>query len=213
MAWRENTLLSKENLMTIKSLVSPKITLIQEKKVIKEHHVKEKTEKQRSVKQNKDKWVDEYDVGDTETRDVGVQMTTHYKLPDPPKTKTRNVGIQTKFKPEEKVIIKEVKVKVKPEPPPLPPPVIPEPEPEPAPKPRYIFVKKPKMKSQYVRVGGGWMKIDHYRNHHIPLQIFEHERRAKDAKKYLSIKYRYTKDRKKTPIAWSKYRSTIAKDS
>ena len=76
-----------------------------------------------------------------------------------------------------------------------------------------LIFQKPKMKSQYVRVGGGWMKIDHYRNHHIPLKIFEHDRTAKEAKKFLSIKYRYTKDRKKTPIAWSKYRSTIAKDS
>ena len=73
------------------------------------------------------KWVDEYDVPDT--RDVGVQMTTHYKVPEKPKVKTRNVGVQARFKEKKKTVIKEIPVPKEPTPPPTPPP------------PKYIFVK------------------------------------------------------------------------
>ena len=56
------------------------------------------------------------------------------------------------------------------------------------------------------------MKIDHYRNHHVPLKIYEHRREAAN-NKFLSIKYRYTKDKRKTPVAWAKYRSRVASES
>ena len=58
----------------------------------------------------------------------------------------------------------------------------------------------------------GWMKIDHYRNHHVPLKIYEQRREAAN-NKFLSIKYRYTKDKRKTPVAWAKYRSRVASES
>lgn len=78
--------------------------------------------------------------------------------------------------------------------------------------PLCVYHLQKKARHQYVRVGGGWMKIDHYRNHHVPLKIYEHRREAAN-NKFLSIKYRYTKDKKRTPVAWAKYRSRVAHES
>lgn len=195
----------------------------------------------RAVKQLEgDRWVDEYDVPDKEVRNVGVQMTTNYVVPKPPEKESRTIGTQTKQKtpreptppppreptpppprvptpPPAKPKKKKKKTVVAPPPPPPPRIKTPEPEPEPVkvkpklPPPLPVIYRK-KARHQYVRVGGGWMKIDHYRNHHVPLKIYEHRREAAN-NKFLSIKYRYTKDKKKTPVAWAKYRSRVAHES
>uniref|UniRef100_A0A8W8MNL1 GAR domain-containing protein n=1 Tax=Magallana gigas TaxID=29159 RepID=A0A8W8MNL1_MAGGI len=153
----------------------------------------------RAVKQLEgDRWVDEYDVPDKEVRNVGVQMTTNYVVPKPPEKESRTIGTQTKQKtpreptppppreptpppprvptpPPAKPKKKKKKTVVAPPPPPPPRIKTPEPEPEPVkvkpklPPPLPVIYRR-KARHQYVRVGGGWMKIDHYRNHHVPLK-------------------------------------------
>ncbi|XP_062616078.1 serine/arginine repetitive matrix protein 1-like [Saccostrea cucullata] len=189
----------------------------------------------RAVKQLEgDRWVDEYDVPDVEKRNVGVQMTTNYVVPKPPEKESRTIGTQTKIKKEKpppreptpppRIPTPPPRIPTPPPPKPKkkrqpqpPPPKIKTPEPEPVPvkqklPPPLPVIYKKKSRHQYVRVGGGWMKIDHYRNHHVPLRIYEHKREAAN-NKFLSVKYRYTKDKKKTPVAWAKYRGRVASES
>ena len=102
-------------------------------RVIREHRVQNRDIDTRVAKP-KGKWLDEYEMSDDEpnTRDVGVQMTTQYRVaqppppPPPPKKIIRNVGTQTKKK----------KKPPPPTPPrtPTPPPKIVLPPPPPPPK-------------------------------------------------------------------------------
>ncbi|XP_060079452.1 uncharacterized protein LOC132558848 [Ylistrum balloti] len=69
----------------------------------------------------------------------------------------------------------------------------------------------PKGKSMMVRVGGGWMKVEHHRNHHIPLKVYEHNRDA-NRDKFLFIKSRFATKQKYVPIAYRKYREEIVRD-
>ncbi|XP_021356465.1 serine/arginine repetitive matrix protein 1-like isoform X2 [Mizuhopecten yessoensis] len=103
-------------------------------------------------------------------RNVGVQMTTKYVVDQPPPVKTKSAGTQTPApppKPRPRTPPRLIRV-VRPETPPLrvvrpetPPPVeVMEPVP----------AVIPKAKSVMVRVGGGWMKVEHHRNHHIPVK-------------------------------------------
>ncbi|XP_069104813.1 serine/arginine repetitive matrix protein 1-like isoform X2 [Argopecten irradians] len=69
----------------------------------------------------------------------------------------------------------------------------------------------PKGKSMMVRVGGGWMKVEHHRNHHIPLKVYEHNRDA-NRDKFLFIKSRFATKKKYVPIAYRKYREEIVRD-
>jgi len=61
-----------------------------------------------------------------------------------------------------------------------------------------------------VRVGGGWMKVEHHRNHHMPLAVQEHHREA-NKDKYLYIKSKFVTHQKNVPIAYKKYREEIIK--
>ncbi|XP_052086718.1 titin-like isoform X5 [Mytilus californianus] len=67
-----------------------------------------------------------------------------------------------------------------------------------------------KGKAHMVRVGGGWMKVEHHRNHHTPLKIYEIPRDANDDK-FLYIKSRFNPNRKEVPIAYKKYREEIVR--
>ncbi|XP_021356483.1 extensin-like isoform X2 [Mizuhopecten yessoensis] len=69
----------------------------------------------------------------------------------------------------------------------------------------------PKGKSMMVRVGGGWMKVEHHRNHHIPLKVYEHQRDT-NRDKFLFIKSRFATKKKYVPIAYRKYREEIVRD-
>ncbi|OWF49007.1 hypothetical protein KP79_PYT06956 [Mizuhopecten yessoensis] len=62
-----------------------------------------------------------------------------------------------------------------------------------------------------VRVGGGWMKVEHHRNHHIPLKVYEHQRDT-NRDKFLFIKSRFATKKKYVPIAYRKYREEIVRD-
>ncbi|XP_052086719.1 titin-like isoform X6 [Mytilus californianus] len=70
--------------------------------------------------------------------------------------------------------------------------------------------QKLKGKAHMVRVGGGWMKVEHHRNHHTPLKIYEIPRDANDDK-FLYIKSRFNPNRKEVPIAYKKYREEIVR--
>ncbi|XP_069105028.1 serine/arginine repetitive matrix protein 1-like [Argopecten irradians] len=142
-------------------------------------------------------------------RHVGVQMTTKYVAEQPPPVKTRNSGTQTPApapppKPKPSPPIKrEIIIPVTP-PPPSPPPPLEVMEPVPA--------VTPKAKSVMVRVGGGWMKVEHHRNHHIPLKVYEHKRRTSvDDNKYLFIKSRFARKKKQVPIAYKMYRERLVR--
>ncbi|VDI44177.1 Hypothetical predicted protein [Mytilus galloprovincialis] len=67
-----------------------------------------------------------------------------------------------------------------------------------------------KGKAHMVRVGGGWMKVEHHRHHHTPLKIYEIPRDANDDK-FLYIKSRFNTNKKEVPIAYKKYREEIVR--
>ncbi|KAJ8315645.1 hypothetical protein KUTeg_007795 [Tegillarca granosa] len=94
-----------------------------------------------------------------------------------------------------------------PEPEPYTPPT-----PSPPSTPPRIPKKVPKMKSKsnMTRVGGGWMKVEHHRYHHIPLTVYEHPR-AFDGK-FLYTKSKYTPDKERVPIAYKKYREMVVRN-
>ncbi|XP_063403601.1 uncharacterized protein LOC134687323 isoform X5 [Mytilus trossulus] len=70
--------------------------------------------------------------------------------------------------------------------------------------------QKLKGKAHMVRVGGGWMKVEHHRHHHTPLKIYEIPRDANDDK-FLYIKSRFNTNKKEVPIAYKKYREEIVR--
>ncbi|XP_060073009.1 uncharacterized protein LOC132552832 [Ylistrum balloti] len=136
-------------------------------------------------------------------RHVGVQMTTKYVAEQSPPVKTRNSGTQTtapppkpKPKPQRQILV------ARPETPPPPLEVM---EPVPA--------VIPKAKSVMVRVGGGWMKVEHHRNHHIPVKVYEHKRRTSVDDKFLFIKSRFARKKKQVPIAYKMYREKLVLDN
>ncbi|XP_033739556.1 uncharacterized protein LOC117326875 [Pecten maximus] len=129
-------------------------------------------------------------------RHVGVQMTTKYVAEEPLPVKTRNSGTQT------------------PAPPPKPRPrmiVVPRPETPPMEVVERVPAVIPKTKSVMVRVGGGWMKVEHHRNHHIPVKVYEHNRRASDDDKFLYIKSRFARKKKQVPVAYKMYREKLTR--
>lgn len=75
---------------------------------------------------------------------------------------------------------------------------------------KIVPTEKLKGKAHMVRVGGGWMKVEHHRNHHTPLKIYEIPRDANDDK-FLYIKSRFNPNKKEVPIAYKKYREEIVR--
>lgn len=99
-------------------------------------------------------------------------------------------------------------------------PIIYKPEPEIPPPykhkpipPRPIFPLKnlPKREAVMVRVGGGWMNVEHHRKRRIPLQIQEHHRSVTNDK-YLTIKSKFTHHKEYIPVAYTKYRDKAVWD-
>ncbi|KAK3097430.1 hypothetical protein FSP39_009579 [Pinctada imbricata] len=160
-----------------KNITNPTVTYVRTNSVDNDRSMREYVT--RRQKTHDPRVVQEYYI-EPETRDVGVQMTTQYRIapiapmkpPPPPKKIIRNVGTQTKKREKPKPPTPPPKPETPPPPPP-PPPRTPTPPPKPPPpmievvpeKPIVIpeTPKKPKVRSSYhyVRVGGGWKKVKH----------------------------------------------------
>lgn len=131
-------------------------------------------------------------------RHVGIQMTTEYVVKKP---KCKSAGTQCKKTEYKTRGTQSAKVKT------TSAGIQTEAEPE---KPRKKRVPKMKSKSNMTRVGGGWMKVEHHRYHHIPLTVYEHPR-AFDGK-FLYTKSKYTPDKERVPIAYKKYREMVVRN-
>ncbi|OWF49008.1 uncharacterized protein LOC110452332 [Mizuhopecten yessoensis] len=73
------------------------------------------------------------------------------------------------------------------------------------PRPMFPLKKLPKREAVMVRVGGGWMNVEHHRKRRIPLEIQEHHRSVTNDK-YLTIRSKFTTNKEHIPVAYTKYR-------